>query len=294
MVEYKYDAWGKPLSTTGTLAGTLGKLNPFRYRGYVYDEETGLYYLRSRYYSHSIRRFICPDNYILSGGRFCGCNQYKYCSNNVIRKTDNSGCREIDALSVQAESSDSRSISCGIQNRIAQGKAIASQINKLAGRSVVSGGEIRSYAINKIESGVEKDIKRNLRANGLKTLMMVNMGYGVYIAYANNSYGTLKRILCSYESYKLEMDDEIIQGMIRVYEFYDTISTATDIISGKILTENDMVLMEAEGSIMNSIFYGFIDWITNIELPPDLATRHVTLVAGKNDPYIPGNWLFLG
>ena len=50
VVEYKYDAWGKPISKTGSLASTLGTLNPFRYRGYVYDEETNLYYLRSRYY----------------------------------------------------------------------------------------------------------------------------------------------------------------------------------------------------------------------------------------------------
>lgn len=48
MVEYKYDAWGKLLQTAGTLASTLGKLNPLRYRGYVYDEESGLYYLRYR------------------------------------------------------------------------------------------------------------------------------------------------------------------------------------------------------------------------------------------------------
>ena len=39
-VEYKYDAWGRMLSKTGTMASTLGTLNPFRYRGYVYDEET--------------------------------------------------------------------------------------------------------------------------------------------------------------------------------------------------------------------------------------------------------------
>ena len=51
VVEYTYDAWGRPLSKTGTKADTLGTLNPFRYRGYVYDEETGLYYLRSRYYN---------------------------------------------------------------------------------------------------------------------------------------------------------------------------------------------------------------------------------------------------
>ena len=49
VVEYVYDAWGKPLSKTGSLKDTLGTVNPFRYRGYVYDEETGLYYLRSRY-----------------------------------------------------------------------------------------------------------------------------------------------------------------------------------------------------------------------------------------------------
>ena len=44
VVEYGYDAWGYPISKTGTMAATLGTVNPFRYRGYVYDEETGLYF----------------------------------------------------------------------------------------------------------------------------------------------------------------------------------------------------------------------------------------------------------
>ena len=48
VVQYTYDAWGKVLSITGSMASTLGTLNPLRYRGYVYDQETGLYYLRSR------------------------------------------------------------------------------------------------------------------------------------------------------------------------------------------------------------------------------------------------------
>ena len=63
VVEYKYDAWGKPLSTTGTLADTLGKRNPFRYRCYVFDEETGLYYVRSRYYIASLARFLNVDGF---------------------------------------------------------------------------------------------------------------------------------------------------------------------------------------------------------------------------------------
>lgn len=34
VAEYKYDAWGKPISNTGSLKTFLGELNPFRYRGY--------------------------------------------------------------------------------------------------------------------------------------------------------------------------------------------------------------------------------------------------------------------
>ena len=44
VVSYAYDPWGAPLSTDGTQAVTLGAANPLRYRGYVYDTETGLYY----------------------------------------------------------------------------------------------------------------------------------------------------------------------------------------------------------------------------------------------------------
>ena len=61
VLEYKYDAWGRILSKTGTMASTLGTLNPFRYRGYVYDEETGLYYMRSRYYNPEWARIRIID-----------------------------------------------------------------------------------------------------------------------------------------------------------------------------------------------------------------------------------------
>ena len=61
VVSYAYDAWGMPIGKSGTLAETLGTLNPFRYRGYVFDEETGFYYVSSRYYDPEIGRFISPD-----------------------------------------------------------------------------------------------------------------------------------------------------------------------------------------------------------------------------------------
>jgi RHS repeat-associated protein len=58
VVEYRYDAWGKLLATIGSMAATLGKYNPFRYRGYIYDEETGLYDVFSRYYNPEFGRWI--------------------------------------------------------------------------------------------------------------------------------------------------------------------------------------------------------------------------------------------
>ena len=74
VVSYGYDAWGAPLWCTGELAETLGKVQPFRYRGYVFDEETGLYYLRSRYYNPGWGRFVNADNYLST-------NVFSYCGN---------------------------------------------------------------------------------------------------------------------------------------------------------------------------------------------------------------------
>lgn len=84
VVEYRYDAWGAPVAKTGPLAATLGALNPFRYRGYVFDEETGLYYLRSRYYHSNWCRFINADSIHTR-------NLFLYCQNNTLIRSDESG-----------------------------------------------------------------------------------------------------------------------------------------------------------------------------------------------------------
>ena len=81
VVEYMYDAWGAPCAKTGSMAATLGTVNPFRYRGYVYDEETGLYYLHSRYYNPNLKRFISPDSYVTTWQGVLSCNMYAYCQN---------------------------------------------------------------------------------------------------------------------------------------------------------------------------------------------------------------------
>ncbi len=91
VVEYYYDAWGAPISKTGTMAATLGTVNPFRYRGYVYDEETGLYYLRSRYYNPVWKRFIFADSIYHN-------NLFIYCVNSPVAKNDTDGKAAGNAL----------------------------------------------------------------------------------------------------------------------------------------------------------------------------------------------------
>ena len=94
VVSYGYDAWGAPLWCTGELAETLGKVQPFRYRGYVFDEETGFYYVSSRYYDPEIGRFISPDTTDVLTATPMGLtdkNLYAYCDNNPVVRVDHGG-----------------------------------------------------------------------------------------------------------------------------------------------------------------------------------------------------------
>ena len=79
------------LSITGTLASTIGQINPFRYRGYYYDTETGFFYLQSRYYDPVVGRFLNADGIIGANGGILGYNMFAYCGNNPIVRVDRDG-----------------------------------------------------------------------------------------------------------------------------------------------------------------------------------------------------------
>ena len=94
VVRYTYDSWGQVVKIEGTLKDKVGARNPFRYKGYYYDVETGLYYCRSRYYDPAIRRFISADdtqvlrdNLDMLGEK----NLYTYCDDNPITRVDGDG-----------------------------------------------------------------------------------------------------------------------------------------------------------------------------------------------------------
>ncbi|MDO5809310.1 MAG: RHS repeat-associated core domain-containing protein [Lachnospiraceae bacterium] len=100
VVYYKYDSWGRAVNISGTMAATVGQKNPFRYRGYYFDSESGMYYLQSRYYDPEIRRFISADNIIVTGTsvEYQNVNLYEYCSDNPINFQDPSGHFILSAL----------------------------------------------------------------------------------------------------------------------------------------------------------------------------------------------------
>ena len=96
VVEYIYDSWGRVVATSGTLATTLGADQPFRSRGYVYDAETGLYYVSSRYYDPKIGRWISPEPNVYNGefdegAGLLAYNVYAYCANNPVMFKDETG-----------------------------------------------------------------------------------------------------------------------------------------------------------------------------------------------------------
>ena len=90
-----YDAWGNHTAHYTNGGGSTGaQYNPFRYIGYYYDIELGLYYLNSRYYDSNTGRFISPDSFdvlTVTPDQLTDKNLYAYCDNNPIMREDGDG-----------------------------------------------------------------------------------------------------------------------------------------------------------------------------------------------------------
>ncbi len=108
VVLHVYDALGNhqviggnvDITTPAEYNNHVGNLNPFRYRSYYFDTETGLYYLQSRYYDPVVGRFLNADDveWIGTFGKPLETNLFIYCCNNCVNKTDEIGHGGIDTL----------------------------------------------------------------------------------------------------------------------------------------------------------------------------------------------------
>ena len=98
-VRYLYDSWGNTISIQNgngqelTGPNDIANLNPFRYRGYYLDSETGLYYLHNRYYDPQTCRFINTDttDILEAKGDLYNKNLFAYCDNNPVARVDYGG-----------------------------------------------------------------------------------------------------------------------------------------------------------------------------------------------------------
>ena len=98
VVVYRYDAWGEVLVSSDASGFGLAQINPLRYRGYYYDQETGLYYLQTRYYDPKVRRFLNADDASVltkDPEQLTEKNLYAYCDDNPVMYRDDTGMFDI-------------------------------------------------------------------------------------------------------------------------------------------------------------------------------------------------------
>ncbi len=143
---YTYDTWGSLISikngsgvdvTTDTTS--IGYINPVRYRGYYYDNETGFYYLKSRYYDPYLGRFINADSQLNIGEGPLGCNLYTYCRNDPVNCVDINGHYAILVI------------------------ALLLAFTPIGGSAVQIAASVLSYAGMCIMSCFDEDIKTDLK-----------------------------------------------------------------------------------------------------------------------------------
>ena len=138
---------------TGSMADTVGRLNPMRYRGYYYDSETGYYYLQSRYYDPEIGRFINADaSHILqlAKDQSGGMNLFAYCFNDPINSVDPTGYRAINITS--------RLLSFMRANARTFANYISQQIKRFG--IALGNVLILNYFVNRVKTGGIWDLKR--------------------------------------------------------------------------------------------------------------------------------------
>ena len=164
VARYIYDTWGNTLSVTDASGKAItdplhiANINPIRYRGYYYDAETGLYYLQSRYYDTSTRRFLNADT-LLGANAGAAYNLFAYCGNNPINMQDSDGLYPID-------------IDSGGKGRIPKGYSIFSKKRtnrRDSGLIGVSDDEIREKARDPSLSGEERNrYRQEEKVRGLR------------------------------------------------------------------------------------------------------------------------------
>lgn len=179
VAQYEYDAWGKNVSVIGDEA--LARINPYRYRSYYFDEETGFYYLLSRYYDPQVGRMLSADQYI----SLAYPNLFTYAVNNPVMFSDASGNiveTLVDAASIAVSLKDMVSNPSWLNLGFLAWDVASVFVPFAPGSYVAKGGKIVKAA--KGTKGARKLIKVADKAKHFKTAKYLTIG----------TYGKLKKV----------------------------------------------------------------------------------------------------
>ena len=177
---YTYGAWGEVLAVTPATTGNSAQLaianaNPLRYRGYYRDQETGYYYLQSRYYMPCFCRFFNSDyleGVISLKNNYSGSNLFVYCSNNAINLNDEIGMSEETAFKgLYALMINPVRAILGYRYNVSTKKFVENEIVIPIRKYFLSRPNCTSYA-NKIIKTVKGNKKTRKYASGNKVLGM--------------------------------------------------------------------------------------------------------------------------
>ena len=150
VASYTYDVWGAPELTSDNAIATL---NPLRYRGYFYDEETGFYYVSSRYYDPVTCRFINADSVTDGGAGVLGYHLFIYAANNPMSNSDPSGHWIIkNAIKWLAKN---------VVKPVVKVQKTLSKVNATRSRGVNISGSPGAFSFN-LQAGVSVDTKGNV------------------------------------------------------------------------------------------------------------------------------------
>ena len=211
VAEYAYDAWGNPINTNyyNSSSNPGVTYSPFRYRGYWYDEETGLYYLNSRYYNPEWGRFLNADIYLNANGDIIGFNMFAYCGNDPVNYLDTSGKSVFAIIALVVVLAGCLALLSSDAN------------HSVPDRSFVAHQNYNSNTVNVFEDNTKSDSNKiNLHIYGTEEITNVNIDKSLCIDnpfdreavldvfmesdyYSEETFGTKRFMLAQWEAHNL-------------------------------------------------------------------------------------------
>jgi RHS repeat-associated protein len=242
VAKYEYDAWGNHTVTNYT-DGNIGDLNPIRNRSYYYDTESGLFYLKSRYYDPDTGRFINADDpsvLDLTSGDINGFNLYAYCGSNPIVRIDESG-----AVWWNPFTWDFGNIGNAIVNTVAVVASVAAiivgGILVATGVGAILGGILIGAGIGSLIGGYISYNSGNSFVGGWLTGAVIGGCIGGGVAYAAPAIGSFLTSTFTFGSFTKVTGDVLTVTAIQLTgaQIAGGISAVAGLIGGLLLFSNN-------------------------------------------------------